>query len=114
MSTITQKQRRNLNRVERVVGIVGLIYLVVCGFVLAVLSPYVSLTELHPVIAFVVIFAGVFGLTFPIWWVSDRLRRQRGLVCGTCGAWLSFRNSEHGECHRGHQQHSKNAATHEL
>ena len=110
MRNSSKELRQKLNRVARMVGLFSLVQFVVFGLLLTALTPYVSLEELPPVVALVVIFAGVFALLFPVWWVSDRMRRRLGLVCGTCGAWLSFRNSEHGECHRGHhQQHSKDA-----
>jgi peptidoglycan/LPS O-acetylase OafA/YrhL len=110
MNTSPQELRRKLNRVATVVGLVSFPYWLVCVLLLDALSSNVSLTELHPVVAFLVIFAGVFVLMFPAWWVSDLMRKRLSLVCGTCGAWLSFRNKLQGECHRGHAQQSKDVA----
>jgi hypothetical protein len=102
--------RRKLNRVAMVVGLVSFPYWLICAFLLNALGSIASLTELHPVVALLVIFTGVFILLFPSWWVSDLMRKRLGLVCGTCGAWLSFHKNLHGECFRGHAQRSKNVA----
>ena len=105
MQTITPSLRRNLNRVAFWVGLVGTLYFILCAFLLGLIARRVSIPDVHPVLGGVGAFVGVSIYFLPLWWLSDRLRRQYGLVCETCGAWLSFRRSERGECHRGHQQH---------
>jgi hypothetical protein len=110
MTTATPEQRRKLNRVVLWVGLFGLPYFFVYLVLLGVLARRFSLTELHPLVAFVATFTGVSLFFFPVWWLSHRLRRRYGLVCETCGAWLSFRRSERGECHRGHAQTLHEAA----
>jgi hypothetical protein len=36
----------------------------------------------------------------PLWWLSDRLHRNYGLVCPGCGNWLSIKSVRHMRCTR--------------
>ena len=110
MQNIAPANRRGLNQVALRVGLFGILYFVICVFVLATIARRVSIPDVHPVLGGVAVFIGAFVYFLPLWWLSDRLRRRYGLVCETCGAWLSFRRSERGECHRGHHKHSNDAA----
>ena len=100
MNTVTPEQCRKFNRTMNVVGLFGLIYFALCVFLFDLAGRHFDITKLHPVLAVGLIFAGVSIFFVPFWWVCNRLRRRFGLVCTTCGAWLSFRKSAAGECHR--------------
>ena len=45
------------------------------------------------------VFVAVGGFVFfPLWWLSNHLRRRFGLLCPNCGRWLSIRSEREAKC----------------
>jgi hypothetical protein len=100
MSAITPVQRQNLNRLRRLMGTVGIGYLLACVLLFVQAGYRFSFVDLHPEFQFAVILLGLCIFWIPLWWMSNHLHKRFGLVCGECGRWLSFRRAGEVYCSR--------------
>jgi hypothetical protein len=89
----------NVRKFNRTMTLWGLPYSMLGMWILATI--WNAIIPPQPASPFEVILflVGVFVLVLlPLWWMSHYLRKRYGLICPTCGRWLSIRRENRVRC----------------